>query len=60
VRVMYPYLYAISSYTCMLCIHVFALFHHIFICLCIQGTYTISPYVMCLCIHVFVLFHHIY
>jgi hypothetical protein len=27
-----------------LCIHAFALFHHIFICLCFQGTSTISPY----------------
>jgi hypothetical protein len=31
-------------HTDMLCIHAFALFHHTFVCLCIQGTGTISPY----------------
>jgi hypothetical protein len=35
-------------HTDMLCIHAFALFHHTFVCLCIQGTGTISPYLFCM------------
>ena len=43
----------------MFMFHAFALFHHTFVCLCIQGTCTISPYCVYLCIHAFALFHHI-
>ena len=38
----------------------FALFHHIFICLCIQGTDAISPYWYVYVSKVLALFHHIY
>ena len=68
-------LLALFHHDVCLCFHVFTLFHHILLCLCVQVTYTISPYwyvyvsklslyftISCMFMfpHSFVLFHRAY